>query len=85
MRGMSKSRISDTSDAPRWLSADQVALAAEVTPDAVRRWIRAGRLQAYRAMPGSPWRIPIAAAADLLERLGRELPPEVWSGRGCDG
>jgi hypothetical protein len=71
---------------PEWLSAAQVAAHYGVTPQAVYKWIGAGRVKAEQT-PGGSWRLPAeqfthdafkpdAAAqlkAELLERAG-DLP-----------
>jgi excisionase family DNA binding protein len=48
-------------DRPRadaaWLTAPQVAVRYGVTPQAVYKWIRAGRVQAEQT-PGGSWRLP---------------------------
>jgi len=68
---------------PEWLSAAQVAAHYGVTPQAVYKWIGAGRVKAEQT-PGGSWRLPAkqfthgafkadAAAqfkAELLERAG---------------
>jgi excisionase family DNA binding protein len=48
---------------PAWLSAAQVAARYGVTPQAVYKWIDAGRVSAERT-PGGSWRL----AADQFER-----------------
>ncbi len=48
---------------PEWLSAAQVAARYGVTPQAVYKWIDAGRVSAERT-PGGSWRL----AADQFER-----------------
>ncbi len=45
-----------------WLSAAQVAACYGVTPQAVYKWIRAGRVQAEQR-PGGSWRLPAAQFA----------------------
>lgn len=67
-----------------WLTAAQVAARYEVTPQAVYKWINAGRVEAERT-PGGSWRLPAgqfarpggfdpertaALKARLLERSG---------------
>ncbi len=68
---------------PEWLTAAQVAAHYGVTPQAVYKWISAGRVKAEQT-PGGSWRLPaeqfthgafkpVAAAqlkAELLERAG---------------
>jgi excisionase family DNA binding protein len=49
-------------DEPEWLSAAQVAARYGVTPQAVYKWIDAGRVRAERT-PGGSWRL----AADQFE------------------
>ena len=56
------------------IDAKTLAEAADVTGATVRRWIAVGLVPARRIAPGSPWRIPRAAAEEILERIGRELP-----------
>ncbi len=59
-------------DRPRpdraWLTAPQVAARYGVTPQAVYKWIKAGRIQAEQT-PGGSWRLP----ADQFDR-GRADP-----------
>jgi excisionase family DNA binding protein len=59
-------------DRPRaetaWLTAQQVAARYGVTPQAVYKWIKAGRVQAEQT-PGGSWRLP----ADQFDR-GRTDP-----------
>jgi excisionase family DNA binding protein len=51
---------------PDWLTAAQVAARYGVTPQAVYKWIRAGRVQAEQT-PGGSWRLP----ASQFERGSR--------------
>jgi excisionase family DNA binding protein len=44
---------------PEWLTAAQVAARYGVTPQAVYKWIRAGRVQAEQT-PGGSWRLPVS-------------------------
>lgn len=44
---------------PEYYTAPEVAKLAQVTVQAVYKWIRAGRIEAYRF--GGTWRIPRAA------------------------
>ncbi len=64
---------------PTEYSAPALAQAADVDVRTIRRWIATGQLEARRATPRSPVRIPAAAAAELLQRLGRELPDKAKS------
>lgn len=52
-------------EAPEWLSAIKVAARYGVTPQAVYKWIEAGRVSAERT-PGGSWRLE----ADQFERHG---------------
>ncbi len=68
---------------PGWLTPSQVAARYGVTPQAVYKWIRAGRVRAEQT-PGGSWRLPAeqfdhgrtdprrlaALKAKLLERAG---------------
>jgi hypothetical protein len=45
-----------------WLTAAQVAMRYAVTPQAVYKWIKAGRVQAEQT-PGGSWRLPAAQFA----------------------
>jgi excisionase family DNA binding protein len=54
---------------PEWLTAAQVAARYGVTPQAVYKWIRAGRVQAEQT-PGGSWRLP----ASQFERGSRAEP-----------
>lgn len=56
-------------DRPQWLTAPQVAARYGVTPQAVYKWIRAGRVHAEQT-PGGSWRLP----ADQFDRPGRSDP-----------
>lgn len=62
-------------DRPRpdeaWMSAAQVATRYGVTPQAVYKWIKAGRVQAEQT-PGGSWRLP----ADQFDR-GRTDPRQL--------
>ena len=49
----------------RYLSTEEVAEQLAVDEQTVRRWIKSGRLQAYK--PGRAWRIPPDALAAFLE------------------
>jgi len=53
---------------PEWLTASQVAARYGVTPQAVYKWIKAGRVQAEQT-PGGSWRLP----ADQFSRGRVEL------------
>jgi excisionase family DNA binding protein len=55
---------------PDWLTAAQVAARYGVTPQAVYKWIRAGRVHAEQT-PGGSWRLP----ASQFER-GSRVDPE---------
>jgi excisionase family DNA binding protein len=55
-------------------TVDQVAAAAGASSRTVRGWIARGHLDALRATPRSPLRIPASAASKLLKRLGRTIP-----------
>jgi excisionase family DNA binding protein len=55
---------------PEWLTAAQVAARYGVTPQAVYKWIRAGRVQAEQT-PGGSWRLPVSQ----FER-GSRVDPE---------
>jgi excisionase family DNA binding protein len=75
-------------DAPEWLSAAQVAARYGVTPQAVYKWIDAGRISAERT-PGGSWRLAadqfephrarqdaaMALKARLVERAGSAASP----------
>jgi excisionase family DNA binding protein len=50
----------------RHLSLSEVAELMEVAERTVRRWIKAGRLKAYK--PGRDYRIPESAVKDFIER-----------------
>jgi len=50
----------------RHLSLSEVAELMEVTERTVRRWIKSGRLKAYK--PGRDYRIPESAVKDFIER-----------------
>jgi excisionase family DNA binding protein len=54
---------------PRWLTAPEVAVRYGVTPQAVYKWIRAGRVRAEQT-PGGSWRLP----AEQFERAARTDP-----------
>jgi transposase-like protein len=55
---------------PEWLTAARVAARYGVTPQAVYKWIRAGRVQAEQT-PGGSWRLPVSQ----FER-GSRVDPE---------
>jgi excisionase family DNA binding protein len=73
---------------PDWLTAAQVAARYGVTPQAVYKWIAAGRVSAEQT-PGGSWRLPAAQFAhrerrphdgaqlkvELLERAGGAASP----------
>ena len=66
LAGVWRGHISDRArEAPEWLSAAQVAARYGVTPQAVYKWIDAGRVRGERT-PGGSWRL----AADQFERHG---------------
>lgn len=48
-------------------SVEQVAKALQVHPVTVHRWIRSGRVRAFR-VAGGPWRVPESAYVALMER-----------------
>jgi excisionase family DNA binding protein len=54
---------------PPWLTAPEVAARYSVTPQAVYKWIKAGRVRAEQT-PGGSWRLP----AEQFERGGRVDP-----------
>jgi excisionase family DNA binding protein len=54
---------------PEWLTATQVAARYGVTPQAVYKWIRAGRVRAEQT-PGGSWRNRRAATSGCSS-----LPP----------
>ncbi len=66
----------------RHLSLSEVAEIMEVTERTVRRWIKAGRLKAYK--PGRDYRIPESAVKDFIERSEAypkaKAPPPLDSG-----
>ncbi len=63
---------------PEWLTAAQVAARYSVTPQAVYKWIAAGRVSAEQT-PGGSWRLPAEQFArpdrkpDIAARLKAEL------------
>lgn len=57
---------------PDWLTAAQVAARYGVTPQAVYKWIRAGRVRAEQT-PGGSWRLP----ASQFERGSRVDPGRI--------
>lgn len=57
--------MTDLLDDP-YLTIGQVADLFAVKPATVRRWIKAGRLKAYK--PGRDWRIRRSDAATLAEK-----------------
>jgi excisionase family DNA binding protein len=59
-------------DRPEWLTAPQVAARYGVTPQAVYKWIKAGRVRAEQT-PGGSWRL----RADQFERGGRPDPARI--------
>ncbi len=64
LAGIWRGHVSDRArEEPEWLSAAQVAARYGVTPQAVYKWIDAGRVRAERT-PGGSWRL----AADQFER-----------------
>jgi excisionase family DNA binding protein len=64
LAGVWRGHVGDRAhEEPEWLSAAQVATLYGVTPQAVYKWIDAGRVRAERT-PGGSWRL----AADQFER-----------------
>lgn len=64
LAGVWRGHVSDRArEATEWLSAAQVAARYGVTPQAVYKWIEAGRVRAERT-PGGSWRL----AADQFQR-----------------
>jgi excisionase family DNA binding protein len=59
-------------DPQDWLTASQVAARYGVTPQAVYKWIKAGRVRAEQT-PGGSWRL----RADQFERDGRPDPGRI--------
>jgi excisionase family DNA binding protein len=57
---------------PEWLTAAQVAARYGVTPQAVYKWIRSGRVQAEQT-PGGSWRLP----SSQFERGSRVDPGRI--------
>lgn len=89
LAGAWQQHIDDRAQAePEWVTASQVAARYGVTPQAVYKWIAAGRVDADQT-PGGSWRLPAAqfsrrerrprAAArlksELLERAGEAPGP----------
>jgi len=59
-------------DQQEWLTAPQVAARYGVTPQAVYKWIKAGRVRAEQT-PGGSWRLP----GDQFTRGGRVDPAQL--------
>jgi excisionase family DNA binding protein len=89
LAGAWQAHVADHARAPRkWLTAAEVAARYGVTPQAVYRWIAAGRVRAEQT-PGGSWRLPAdqfageqispVASADfkarLLEQAGERPAP----------
>ncbi len=90
LAGVWRGHVSDRArdEEPEWLSAAQVAARYGVTPQAVYKWIDAGRVRAERT-PGGSWRLAAdqfepqrarqraatALKAKLVERAGSEASP----------
>lgn len=67
LAGAWQSHVLDRSQGPpEWLTAPQVAARYGVTPQAVYKWIKAGRVSAEQT-PGGSWRLPVGQ----FERAGR--------------
>ena len=58
--------LDSSREQPEWLTAPQVAARYGVTPQAVYKWIKAGRVSAEQT-PGGSWRL----RTDQFERAGR--------------
>lgn len=56
--------------APAFLTIDEVSTVCRVTPRTVYKWIRAGRLPAYRVGPQAV-RISVNDLAAMMEPIGR--------------
>src|SRR5215218_8974403 len=70
----------------RHFSLSEVAIGLRVSERTVRRWIKAGKLKAYK--PGRDFRIPESAVRELVEsgevspkaRAARPLEPSLFNG-----
>lgn len=89
LAGVWQRHIDDRTRSEReWLTAAQVAARYGVTPQAVYKWIAAGRVNAEQT-PGGSWRLPagqfahregtpdgaVRLKAELLERIGEAPSP----------
>src|SRR5215218_3768391 len=61
----------------RHFSLSEVAIGLRVSERTVRRWIKAGKLKAYK--PGRDFRIPESAVRELVER--GEVSPKAQAAR----
>lgn len=50
------------------LTVSEAARLLKMSPDAVRRWVREGRLKAYRVGENGPYRITMGALHDYVTR-----------------
>lgn len=62
-----------------WYRVADVARACDVLPEQVKRWIRAGRLKASRAVPSgsSRWLVRGRDLEEFLRSTGRAYPKEM--------
>ncbi len=84
LAGAWQRHIDDRAQAePEWLTAAQVAARYGVTPQAVYKWIAAGRVSAEQT-PGGSWRLPVAQFAHRERRPhdGARLKAEILERAG---
>jgi excisionase family DNA binding protein len=71
------------SKVPQLHNTETAAHILGVRPEQVRRWIRAGRLEAYRMGGGRRLRVPDEALQEFLGIAPEKSPEDAFSLPGC--